>query len=250
MALGASNLTRGFLAVLDAARQEWGEPLEVFTALGHGRSYGMKTAFLGRTLPAITDCGIWRDLEQRPPTTTLALVTDVGNDILYGAPVEDILAWVEDCLARLQSLGAEVLVTDLPIASIAKLSEARFLFFRSILVPSCRLTLTEVRGRATAVAEGLHRLAVARDATFFRLRPEWYGFDPIHIRPALWHAAWRQILLGAEAETPARPAAGGSLARWLRLYLAPPEQRWLLGLERRRPQPALRLGRGTSIFTY
>ena len=141
-------------------------------------------------------------------------------------------------------------MTDLPIASIAKLSEARFLFFRSILVPSCRLTLTEVAGRATAVVEGLHRLSVAHDATFFRLRPEWYGFDPIHIRPALWHAAWRQILLGDGSRDTRPDRRGGSLARWLRLYLAAPEQRWLLGLERRRPQPALRLGRGTSIFTY
>lgn len=210
----------------------------------------MKTAFLGRTLPAITRCGLFKDLEKQPPAATVALVTDVGNDILYGAPVEDILAWVEDCLARLQSVGAEILVTDLPIASIAKLSEARFLLFRSILVPSCRLTLSEVAARAAAVVEGLHRLSVAHGATFFRLRPEWYGFDPIHIRPALWRAAWRQILLGTEAETKAAARTGGRLARWLRLYLAPPEQRWVLGLERRRPQPALRLGQGTSISTY
>ena len=249
MALGASNLTRGFLTVVDAARQEGGEPLEVFTALGHGRSYGMKTSFLARTLPSIVECRLWRDLDERPAASTLALVTDVGNDILYGAPVDDILGWVEACLSRLRKLGARVVITDLPVASIATLSQARFLVFRSVLVPSCRLTLAEVADRAQAVALGLRRLAVEHEGTFFRLRPEWYGFDPIHIRPALWETAWREIVLGQGGSTAARPK-GQRLTRWLRLYGAAPEQRWLLGLERRRSQPALRMGEGTSIFIY
>jgi len=81
------------------------------------------------------------------------------------------------------------------------------------------------------------------------LRPEWYGFDPIHIRPALWHAAWREILLGERAPAEA-PQADRTLARWLRLYLAAPEQRWFLGWERRRSQPSVRLGRGTSVHVY
>jgi hypothetical protein len=250
VALGASNLTRGFLTVVDAARLAWGEPLEIFTALGHGRSYGTKSAFLARTLPSIKDCRLWSDLQDRPAAATLALVTDVGNDILYGAPVDEILAWVEDCLLRLKRLGADVVVTDLPLASIARLSEAHFLLFRSVLVPSCRLSLAQVTDRATAVALGLDRIAAAHDAAFFRLRPEWYGFDPIHIRPALWDAAWREILLGDGALVTAQAAAGRSLTRWLKLYLAAPEQRWLLGRERKRPQPSLTLGRGTSVFIY
>lgn len=248
VALGASNLTRGFLTVVDTARQEWGEPMDVFTALGHGRSYGMKTTFLGRTLPGIVDCRLWQDLEQRPAASTLALISDVGNDILYGASVEDILDWVRACLEHLRKLGAEVVITDLPVASIASLSRARFLLFRSILVPACRLTLAEVRGRTAGVVEGLRQLSVEHGATFFRLRPEWYGFDPIHIRAALWDEAWREILLGEGTKAPARDAR--RLSHWLKLYLAVPEQRWLLGRERRRAQPALRLGQGTSIFTY
>ena len=247
--MGASNLTRGFLTVVDAARQEWGEPLDVFTALGHGRSYGMKTSFLGRTLPSIVDCRLWRDLDGRMAASALALVTDVGNDILYGAPVSDILAWVEECLSRLRKLGARVVITDLPVASIERLSRARFLVFRSILVPSCRLTLAQVADRALGVVEGLSRLAVEQGATLFRLRPEWYGFDPIHIRPALWNEAWREIVLGQKTSTKTRPS-GLRLARWMNLYRATPEQRWILGLERRRAQPALRVGGGTSIFIY
>ena len=38
--VGASNLTKGIGTVLPLAEQIWGSPLEVYAALGHGRSYG------------------------------------------------------------------------------------------------------------------------------------------------------------------------------------------------------------------
>ena len=37
-----------------------------------------------------------------PPVPTRALVTDVGNDIVYGYSVGQILAWVDEALNRLQ----------------------------------------------------------------------------------------------------------------------------------------------------
>jgi hypothetical protein len=40
VALGASNLTRGFHAVVSVARAAWGPEVEIVAALGHGRSYG------------------------------------------------------------------------------------------------------------------------------------------------------------------------------------------------------------------
>ena len=36
-----------------------------------------------------------------PAAATAALVTDIGNDVLYGIPVDTILAWVEECLERI-----------------------------------------------------------------------------------------------------------------------------------------------------
>src|SRR5512138_3067042 len=116
VALGASNLTRGFATVVNAARRAWGEPLEIFAALGHGRAYGMRSSFLFRSLPAICDCGLWRQLEAQPRGRIRALVTDIGNDVLYGAAPEALLLWVEDCVARLRSLGSEVAILGLPLA--------------------------------------------------------------------------------------------------------------------------------------
>jgi hypothetical protein len=82
VALGASNLTRGFQTVVSTARGAWGPEVEVFGALGHGRSYGARSRFTVRSLPGILESELWNDLSALPPVATRGLVTDVGNDIL------------------------------------------------------------------------------------------------------------------------------------------------------------------------
>jgi hypothetical protein len=252
VALGASNLTRGFQTVVRLGRQVWGEDLEVMGALGHGRSYGMDSRILGRTLPGILQCGLWRELSNLPRANTRALVTDIGNDILYGATVPDILGWVEECIDRLKSVGARVTLTDLPLVSIRRVSAARFFFFRSVLVPSCRLSFQEVVGASQELAEGLEMMATRLGVTWFQLRPEWYGFDPIHMRPSSWARAWTEILLAGELDqgTDYPTQASGGWVEGVRLYLAPPEKRWLFGVQQTHKQPVLSLRGGSNLWMF
>ncbi|MFO0700905.1 MAG: hypothetical protein U0236_16910 [Nitrospira sp.] len=191
VALGASNLTRGFQTIVSTARSVWGPDVEILAALGHGRSYGAPSQFLVRTLPGILKSGLWAELARRPPMTTRALVTDVGNDILYGFSVERTLGWVDEVLRRLTLVTEDIVLTGLPLASVYRLSRIKFLAFRSLLVPSCRLTLMEVVEKAERVNEGLVGLSHRYGATFVQLHPDWYGFDPIHVRPSCWRRAWQ-----------------------------------------------------------
>lgn len=219
VALGASNLTRGFHTVVATARQLWGPEIEVLAALGHGRSYAMPSTVLARTLPGILQCGLWRQIERLPPLPTRSLITDVGNDILYGASVAQVLGWVEEAILRLQRFAPDIILTDLPLASVGRLSNARFLLFRSVLVPGCRLSLSHVQAAAQALVEGMEVLAHRRQVKFFRLRPEWCGLDPIHIRPGLWSSAWREILCGEPSTISSNTR---SVLEALQLYFLPP----------------------------
>jgi len=246
IALGASNLTRGFQTVVATARAAWGPGVEVLAALGHGRSYGAPSRLFFRTLPGILESGLWRALESRPQVPTRGLVTDVGNDILYGFSSEQILAWVAEALGRLRRVTADLVLTDLPLASIRRLSRPKFLVFRSILVPSCRLSLAQVLETAERVNAGLAELSAVHGATFVRLDPAWYGFDPIHIRPSLCRPAWQQIL-GNQPET---DGDGRSALEGLRLYLMPPERRWVFGVKRFTPQSGVALPSGGRVWLY
>jgi hypothetical protein len=159
VALGASNLTLGFETVLATARSAWGNDVEVMAALGYGRSYGAASTIAMRTLPGILQSGLWSELTRLPERPTRALITDVGNDILYGEAPAQILAWVEEAADRLRPHAEEVALTDLPVENIRRLSPAAFLFFRSLFFPPCRLRRHEVFERVEQVNAGLERLA-------------------------------------------------------------------------------------------
>jgi hypothetical protein len=247
VALGASNLTRGFRTLVSTARDAWGSDVEILVALGLGRSYGAPSRLLIRTLPGILQSGLWRHLDGCPPRPTRALVTDVGNDILYGAAPAQILAWVEECVGRLQRYTNDIVLTDLPMNSIRALSRSKFLLFRTILVPQCRLSLSQVLEGSEQVTAGLEALAFERGLHFFRLKPEWYGFDPVHIRPGLWGTAWREILAGEFDHAVGR---GLGWLETLRLYSLFPEQQWVLGRERVTPQSGVLLPSGGRVWVY
>ena len=246
VALGASNLTRGFQTIVSTARSVWGPELKVLAALGHGRSYGAPSNFMFRTLPSILKSGLWTELECRPPMVTRGLVTDVGNDILYGFSVERTLGWVEEALIRLKAVTNDIVLTDLPLASVSRLSNIKFMAFRSVLSPACRLSLAEVLDRAERVNEGLAKLSTEYGTKFFRLDPAWYGFDPIHVRPSHWRSAWQQIL-GAE---PQIKSNGGSTIESVKLYFMRPERRWLFGVEQVTPQSGVALRSGGQVWLY
>jgi hypothetical protein len=247
VAVGASNLTRGFHAIVATARSVWGPDVEVIAALGHGRSYGGPSTFLVRGLPGILQSGLWRDIESRPPARTRALVTDVGNDVMYGYPPAQILEWVDECIARLQHVTPDVVVTGLPQAAVAGLPRRRYLFFRSVFFPRCRLTFDQAMNAAAEVDAGLQTIAASRGAAFLRMKQEWYGIDPIHIRPGMWTAAWQEILCG---ERPAFAYRPGTRREAVRLYCLLPEQASFLGRTRRTPQRGVNLRAGGRVWLY
>ena len=114
--LGASNLSFGLHRVVAraAAAVAHGDgdvPLDVLVAGGFGRSFGRRSYFLWRGLPAIRSCGLWDALAEWEPGGR-GLITDVGNDILYGEEPDTILEWVTDCLDRLQERGIDPILTS------------------------------------------------------------------------------------------------------------------------------------------
>ncbi|MEO8359804.1 MAG: hypothetical protein ABI672_07220 [Vicinamibacteria bacterium] len=248
VALGASNLALGLQALVATARAAFGADLEVLAALGYGRSYGAPSSLAGRTLPGILQSSLWRELEQRPFVPTRAIITDVGNDVLYAVMPARILEWVEEALTRLLVHTGDVTLTGLPIESIHQLSPKAFLFFRTLFFPPCRLSRYEVFERVDEVSAGLERLAAKHNVRFVRLRREWYAFDPIHIRPASWRTAWRELLVSERAseDQPARLSA----AEWIHLHRCSPEHQWIFGRERLRPQTGRVLSRGGRLWLY
>ncbi len=57
--LGASNVTLSFPRLWHGLQRAFDDPLKLFAAHGHGRSFGMWTRIGPRELPSVVDCRIW-----------------------------------------------------------------------------------------------------------------------------------------------------------------------------------------------
>ena len=248
--LGASNLTRGISTVVRLAQLAFDGPLEVLAALGAGRSYGMTSRVLVRELPGIDGCALWEALDRSPRRPTSALVTDIGNDIFYGASADQIVGWVERALDRLAAHDAQIVMTLLPADNAGQISAWRFRVMRKIMFRSCLLELAEVHATILAINERLRGIARERSIQLVAQRAEWYGFDPIHIRFDRWPRAWSEILSTWRRDSEKNFSPAPSIMRWLYLRSLPPHERTILGRVRRALQPAGRLADGTTIAFY
>jgi hypothetical protein len=248
--LGASNLALGLPAVLAAARAVLGGPVDVLGAFGFGRSYGRPSRVLGRGLPGIAGCGLWDALRRHPPAPAWALLTDVGNDIVYGAAPAEITGWVDACLERLGDEGARTVLTLLPLGSIEALPRWRFEAARRIIFPGRPISRADVLGRARDLDARLRDVAVRRGADLAPMRPEWFGLDGIHLRRGLRAGAWLEVLdRWRPGETTGR-AVRPSFRSWPGLLGLRPEIWSLFGIERRRAQPCRVLRDGTTISLF
>ncbi len=217
------------------SRVAWGPETEVIAALGLGRSYGAHSRLIVRRLPGILDSGLWRTLDALPPVPSIGIVADVGNDILYGYPPEQILLWVDDAVTRLQRYTQEIALTGLPFHNVHKLSERRFRLMRAVMFPSSSQTLAGARAASIVVQAGLERMAADRGLRFVQLQPEWYGWDPIHFRYQHWRRIWGDFL-GLDRDVCVSPAERGGFIEAARLWVRADEHRWLCGIHQHTPQ--------------
>jgi hypothetical protein len=248
--IGASNLSLAFPEVLACARALWPGPLEVLAAHGLGRSYGLPTRVLGRELPAISACGLWRALEAPGSGPTFALLTDLGNDIAYEVPVERIEEWVRAAVRRLEDQRARIVVTRPPLASIETARGARFHVVRTLLFRARPITYDYVRESAIELDRRLCALARERGLELVTPAAGAYGWDRIHLRARERTRFFGEALLRiAEGRLPAEmPRLASEERRNLRRLR--PEWERHLGREHREPQPAGRLADGSTIALY
>lgn len=247
--LGASNLTSGLPIVARLAAAAWGPgPLELLAAAGHGRGYALPSLVLGRGLPPIADCGLWRELGRGGRRPTRALISDAGNDIAYGASVGATTTAVESCLARLQAAATtlDAIVVLPPLGTLGRLSPVRFALLRSLLFPGRRFSRAEILDKLHELDAELRRLAARRDARTVEHDPGWLALDGIHVRRRLRPLAWGS-LLGPWAGSDKEPPGPAAAIRWRPLGA---ERARLFGLPLRRAQPARRLADGTRVSFF
>jgi hypothetical protein len=236
--LGASNVSRGLSRLTAALRARGPTPVDLFVAAGHGRGYGVNTRVALRRLPSILASGLWRALDRERVERPAALVTDVGNELLYGLGVSAVAAAVREAVVRLVDRGGRIVITGLPLAGIDRVGRLQYRLLRTLYVPGCLLALAEIKDAARWLDDELRAIAADTDAAFVEQPGAWYGFDALHVRRPHLDTFWHRVgdAWGLAAAT-ARPRP--SLTEWAVLGSRAAEVRSLAGRTLLTRQPAI-----------
>ena len=248
--VGASNVARGMINIAEHVRGYRDAPIDLVVAAGHGRSLGATSNVLWRSLPGLTECGMWDALSGRPQAENVSvIVTDVGNDLLYGQTPEVVLTWLEKCVSRLCEAKCRLIMTELPLASLSGLGRVRFWAARSLLFPTSPLEFDGFIDKCKCVNEGLLRLADEFGASICQPESSWYGIDPVHVRGRQQTRAWSQILAPLRDSVEQRSSRFSNADR-SRLKRVRHARREWFGRVHTRSQPAAFLSDGSIVSMY
>lgn len=249
--LGASNVAKSLEVLLNVAPQMIPQPLEVYAAIGRGRSYGTQSKFLFRRLPGILESELWPTLENGVSSAkTSCVITDIGNDLLYSRTVDQIIDWLQQCIDRLRLTEGPIAITGIPLSCVRNLARYKFLAFRSMMFPHSRLQLETVQQRAEELDTRVQEFAKDDDITFIPQKPEWYGFDPIHWtqakRPEVWHTILSSLGHSSFDYTRVSSTFFHSMQHWT----TRPHHRTLFGYSQSKAQPSIQRGEHLTVALY
>jgi hypothetical protein len=246
--LGASNVSRGLARLTAALRARGPGPVDLFVAAGHGRGYGVNTRVAWRRLPSILASGLWRTLDREHVERPAAIITDVGNELLYGLGVTAVAGAVRESAERLRDRGGRLVITGLPLAGIAGVGIVRYRLLRTLYVPGCLLSLAALKDASRWLDDELRAIAADTGATFLEQPGEWYGFDALHVRRLHLDTFWQRVgdAWGLPVAT-ARPQP--SLTEWAVLGSQAAEVRSLAGRTRLTRQPVIERG-AVRVWMY
>jgi hypothetical protein len=193
--LGASNLARGFQALSDCLVSSLApNRVEILNAMGPGRGYCAEGGIFNIRYPAIGASGILDSIcaEGETPHKVIALITDIGNDIMYGVAASEITACLSVLLKQFSALDADVFLQPIPIDLSEDVSESQFRLLKSIFYPHSAIDYEQAREAVFAVNDFLRTNAGER----VHLLPsgkEFMGIDKIHYSVFQSHKAWSGV---------------------------------------------------------
>lgn len=198
---------------------------------------------------------MWSALEsvsEESETPVYALITDIGNDIVYGVRTERLMGWIEACIERLRGLNARIVITELPEDSIDRVTPRRYEIVRRLFFARHHTPYEQVMTTSREMAAGIRELAGQPNISIAPQQGAWYGMDPIHIKYGCWCDAWTSILSHWRDEPPTddQNLAHASVFQWTYLRTRTPQSRGWFSWEQRGSQPCGRLRDGSSISMY
>lgn len=234
--LGASNLARGYHALAGHLKKQLSpRPVQFWNALGPGRGYCARGGFLHVTYAPIESCGLWSVLPSAIPenSRTVALITDVGNDIMYGVDPDQITEALKEIIRRLRHLNAEIFLTKIPAYFEKPIPPWIFYSLRLLFFPKSRVNMMEAVYATRKINHFLEN-AVGDSLHLISDLDSCYGWDRIHYSLFKDGNVWSRMAQEFLKELGCTPSATIRFRGMMNSYIANIKDLWGADMLKRR----------------
>lgn len=193
--LGASNLSRGYYSLTRCIKRNLEpRPVSFLSALGPGRAYCAFGGVMTAVYPPIGSSQIFSGAKGQPQTASrkIALITDLGNDIMYGIPPGKIIAEIKNILQRLEDMDADALITPIPSTLVSQLTPSAFRFLKAVFFPRSKVERLEVIAAVQKINQAMEEGLGCRVTVISGLE-NFMGWDKIHYGLCHFGVVWSRI---------------------------------------------------------
>jgi len=193
--LGASNLARSFYGLKRCiTRCLFPRPVNFIHAMGPGRGYISQGGILNMTYPPILQCDILKAAYSRRKINqqVVALITDIGNDIMYGVPVEEIIGGLQSLFDTLTEFEASIFVTSIPVDLKSDIGEFYFRILRRVFFPNSPVEYYQAL-EAIEVINKFIIQSLNKNIIVINEMKQFCGIDKIHYSLFKSRSAWSHI---------------------------------------------------------
>ena len=193
--LGASNLARSFYGLKRCiGRCIFPRPASFVHAMGPGRGYVSRGGILNAIYSPILSCGILEAVRNKKikDQSVVALITDIGNDIMYGVSSEKIINGLQYLLNALGEFKTNIFITSIPVDLENDISELHFHIIRQIYFPKSPVKYSQASNNIKAINKFILQSSNKKITAIDDMK-QFCGIDRIHYSILKSQSAWCHI---------------------------------------------------------
>ena len=168
--------------------------MEFLNALGPGRGFCARGGMFNFTYPPIQDCRILEAAEKKSCDTRVVLITDIGNDLMYGVSADTLIESLGGLIDRALQWNTEIFLTSIHVNLKKDVSQTTFFILKSLFYPGSSITYEETNLFIIKVNAYLEGKAEQNERVHLISGMESFaGTDKIHYSLLKTHSAWEKV---------------------------------------------------------
>ena len=193
--MGASNLARGYSMLTRHISSCFGKNnTEFLNALGPGRGFCARGGMFNFSYPPIQDCRILEAGNKKSCDTRAVLITDIGNDLMYGVPADTLIESLDGLIDRALQCDAEIFITSIHVNLKKDVSQTTFFILKFFFYPRSSITYKKTDLFIIKVNSYLKEKSGQNQRIHLISGMESFaGADKIHYSLFKTHTAWEKI---------------------------------------------------------